>query len=718
MSRPRLSRTNLLALGLLGTGNTFEVIQKLAGHTFIGAAHAWLGPLAIAATTLSNIGSNLIASSIEKKNHVREAARNLLTNRDIALSQAVAIQARLLQMSPFIHDSKQRERLERIAQEAHNWWLALVHNPLREELDPFRDAQFLEKFAEQLAGRRPLLIDQITWEELLREADSTLDQTGRLEDGWITWSASKLATDLGQDFVEAIKSDFEFNGKSYAAISLRFFAEILLEVRGVAANQGELSRQTRQALEGLLKVLPGLDKVLAQLADVAALLQKLNQLPADIKSQLADTENRIFSQLDRIEDKLDALRKEVERALKQIAVREPESVSPRPFRSKGQDTKLFVSPGEIGDSVHPTTQADVHPVAVKENERRVQRLRFARRYCIFGLMVWMIGVIVGYAPPRTVSQGDLGRLLHHNCWICYDPSGLRQTTNGIFLYPTLTSIGQDLDVIKTAGFSGIVTFGSTDTLAEVPQLAKERGLAVIMGVWNPNNQMEVRTAIRQAKYVDGYCIGHNGLKKDYSISELKTTVLRVQRETKLPVTTTEWALRYETQLAGLGDWLFPDVHIPVRSTPNDKPKVDVERDVKLFVAALKQMAEHARQQHKLLVLKCIAYPHSGIEGASPTNQALFFNTVLNRLEDTQEGLPVTVSIAPMSAFDAPWKKGRPYFEWDPYVGLLRPFESERTNNSPRISPAAQFILEHYGRIRRSEGEKTIDQKPGTVPGQE
>ena len=88
-------------------------------------------------------------------------------------------------------------------------------------------------------------------------------------------------------------------------------------------------------------------------------------------------------------------------------------------------------------------------------------------------------------------------------------------------FPKIDSMRKELNWIKNGGFKGIITFSSNGTLSNIPELAKEEGLSVIMGVWDPNNKYEVKMAIIKKHYVDAYCVGHNGLGTLYSYKALK-----------------------------------------------------------------------------------------------------------------------------------------------------------------------------------------------------
>jgi hypothetical protein len=85
--------------------------------------------------TLGHIGADLIASAIEKRSGAREAAINLLTNHDIALTQAAAIRRRSEDCARRLHQPGQTEQRDRllaiaaVANEREQWWLKAVQDP-------------------------------------------------------------------------------------------------------------------------------------------------------------------------------------------------------------------------------------------------------------------------------------------------------------------------------------------------------------------------------------------------------------------------------------------------------------------------------------------------------------------------------------------------------------------------------------------------------------
>lgn len=269
----------------------------------------------------------------------------------------------------------------------------------------------------------------------------------------------------------------------------------------------------------------------------------------------------------------------------------------------------------------------------------------------------------------TPNPADVTRLIQHNRWIGYDPSQFDPTRNPA---PSLDSIVSDLTQLRTAGFTGIITYGGSGTLKNIPELARKEGLKTIMGVWDAANDTEIATAAMQYKYVDAYCVGHNSLDRDYVIADLARATRRLRNYTHRPVSTTELAIEYKfnERLAKLGDWLFPDAHLEISDSPGTRSNVNINRDVATFMQSANDLAKVAQALHQPLMFKTVAYPWHGAFNASEDAQAEFYSTLIDTLRSPQSGLPLRVSIAAHSAFDSPWKVGGEFQEWDPYTGLL------------------------------------------------
>lgn len=289
--------------------------------------------------------------------------------------------------------------------------------------------------------------------------------------------------------------------------------------------------------------------------------------------------------------------------------------------------------------------------------------------CTLALLLIPFGLTSLGSAPRPVSS-ELLRLLHGNNWLSYEPRDF---------HPDLTDnvsehqIHQELAMIRHAGFTGIITFGSRADLARIPGMARQYGLSVIMGIWNPNDRNELRNAWEQRESVDAYCVGHNCLSDDRgqslcTLSELQTAIQWLRRQTGKPVSTTQLAKLYdpsELRLNTMTDFLFPDIHTTFSNS-------DFDEQIEQTLRQIRRMADIARQYDRPLVVKMLTYPvrRGPDEPENPVQQAEFFRQVLQKVRDPIEGPAIPVGMAPATAFDDEWKTGANFFDWDPYTGMF------------------------------------------------
>jgi exo-beta-1,3-glucanase (GH17 family) len=303
------------------------------------------------------------------------------------------------------------------------------------------------------------------------------------------------------------------------------------------------------------------------------------------------------------------------------------------------------------------------------------------------IAVWY-HVVGPHASPWFVSEADVIALVQRKCWVTYDPRSSDPLAGYI---PTPDSMQTDLLQIKKAGFTGVVTFSSYEPFDMIPHYANRIGLEVIMGVWDPTDRREALLSASAKKYVDGYAVGHNGLGASYTYSELVKRIRWLRLRTRRPVTTTERMGKYlhDSRLLTVGDWVFPDVHLSLRDTTQTLPvpifRADAKRNVKETFGYARQIAVLARQHRRPVLLKMVTYPMNGITDACLIEQADYFSLLLDSRRDATANVPLDVAVSVHSAFDTPWKKAWPFYQWDPYTGLLD------VNGHPR--PAAAVVIE-------------------------
>jgi exo-beta-1,3-glucanase (GH17 family) len=266
-------------------------------------------------------------------------------------------------------------------------------------------------------------------------------------------------------------------------------------------------------------------------------------------------------------------------------------------------------------------------------------------------------------------QSETADLVRKPKWIAYEPSNWNPSRLWSL---DLESVRAELFWIKQAGFDGVITFTSRGDFAEIPRLAKEQGLAVIMGIWDPQNYDETGAAISQRQFVDAYCVGHDGWPYRYSYEVLVKTIGHVRFRTGRPVSTTQRINYYlnDKRFLSLGDWLFPDTLLPLMDKDSYGYTVNVQRDVATTIELANKL-DQINQGGKPILLKMVGYP-ARIDDydVSDNAQTKFFIALGNAQKDVGTSLSTNISISMYSAFDMSWKHGPPFYDWESQTGLF------------------------------------------------
>ena len=275
------------------------------------------------------------------------------------------------------------------------------------------------------------------------------------------------------------------------------------------------------------------------------------------------------------------------------------------------------------------------------------------------------------ATSFTAKRSDrikLEDLFKNLCWVAYSPTSFDPTTDPI-QWPSKESVREDLQVLRSAGFNGLVTYGAkyrdrnkSKRLLDIPRLAQKTGFnAMIVGVWDPTDEEELQAAERASRYsiVIGYSIGNEGLDVRYNLKTLTTTIDRIRETTGKPVTTTEEVGDYlseDSPLRHIGDWIFPNVHPYFASLRN--PQEAVRWTAEMFDI-------FRPFSPKPLIFKEVGLPSSdGSPTLTERDQAQYYKL----LKET--GAVYVV----FEAFDAPWKhlsNPQSGIDPEPHWGIFR-----------------------------------------------
>lgn len=249
-------------------------------------------------------------------------------------------------------------------------------------------------------------------------------------------------------------------------------------------------------------------------------------------------------------------------------------------------------------------------------------------------------------PTPVVSDSinlEPPRQLFSLCWVAYTPTNYNPDANPR-VDPSEDSIQQDLAVLQKAGFTGLVTYGASGALANVPRVAQEMNFqGLIMGVWDPKDQNERNQAIavKDNPVVVGYVIGNEGLGSRYSIEELRSSMNALRQATGKPVATTEQLNDYgDSALLNLGDWVFPNVH------PFYQGLTDPQEAVQWTKQAYDDLR---RRSGRAVLLKEVGLPSGGDSRGllTATSQAEYYR----QLNGTG------VKFVYFESFDQSWKQG-------------------------------------------------------------
>jgi len=266
-------------------------------------------------------------------------------------------------------------------------------------------------------------------------------------------------------------------------------------------------------------------------------------------------------------------------------------------------------------------------------------------YCVLWLSL-LILFSIGFFPYQLVATTSQSweQKITQIVWVGYFPltADPNQDTEA-----TPEAIWEDLQVLRQAGFTGLVTYGALGIMgrefAEIAEAAGFEGL--LMGVWDPNNTEELAAtqAASDIAIVLGFCIGNEGLHRRYQLPELMDAMQHLRDVTGKPVTTTEELHDYaDADFRLVGDWLFPNVH------PYFSNVLNPERAVLWTQGAFKHLT---KKNDKFVLFKEVGLPTAGDadEKLSEANQKTYYV----QLAETD------VRFVYFEAFDQPWKTHLP-----------------------------------------------------------
>ena len=287
--------------------------------------------------------------------------------------------------------------------------------------------------------------------------------------------------------------------------------------------------------------------------------------------------------------------------------------------------------------------------------------------CALGLVFLVSAALLlaVYFPRANTDAWE--RQMTRITWVAYSPPTSNPDQE---LEASLDDIRADLSILRQAGFTGLVSYGSTGVMGhDLPRLAQEAGFeGLIMGVWDPfdADEMAAAEAAAPLPIVLGFCVGNEGLGIRYSLAELSAAIEQLRETTGKPVTTTEQIEDYaDPQLLALGDWVFPNVHPYFHNQLQPLPAVQWTKNA---------YDDFLRRTDRYVLFKEVGLPTAPDTGLSEENQKTYY------LELAQ----TNVQFVYFEAFDQPWKITLPV---EPHWGL---FYADRT---PKLLGASLLVVE-------------------------
>jgi len=233
-------------------------------------------------------------------------------------------------------------------------------------------------------------------------------------------------------------------------------------------------------------------------------------------------------------------------------------------------------------------------------------------------------------------------------------SPFQKGQNAIYnVMPSEEEIREDVELLS-GSTRALRTYSSLRSLAAVPDIARDYGMDVVIGIWlgmdTIINEDEIQAGIALANAstnVTSVMVGNETiLRGEFSATDLGVLMDRVRREVNVPVSTAEpwhvW-LRYP-ELADHVDY------ITVHMLPYWEG-IDVDIAVDYIVDKMEQL--EAAFPDKQILIGEVGWPSDGrtreAAVASEANEALFLRRFLHRAEE------LNYEYFLMEAFDQPWK---------------------------------------------------------------
>jgi exo-beta-1,3-glucanase (GH17 family) len=239
------------------------------------------------------------------------------------------------------------------------------------------------------------------------------------------------------------------------------------------------------------------------------------------------------------------------------------------------------------------------------------------------------------ARPAKAKPAAWKTRLKNTIFVAYTPTGFDPTTRPV-QRPAVEEIRKDLAAIRQlaedAGIDrrqvGITTYGCKDGLEAVAPVAKELGMAMLLGVFDPRNEDELKHAqslLEQEDLEDtiaGVVVGNEALTfRRASMKDIESAVKRLRAVRSVPMTTTEVVQSYgDARLFSMCDFTLANAHAVFAGVFDPRSGAD------WVMTQANALARSAPAGHPVLI-KEAGWP-SGPSPFSPEQQEQFWRAML------------------------------------------------------------------------------------------
>ena len=239
------------------------------------------------------------------------------------------------------------------------------------------------------------------------------------------------------------------------------------------------------------------------------------------------------------------------------------------------------------------------------------------------------------AKPKSLRTGWREKL-RNSLLIAYTPTGFDPTVDPV-KQPAVDDIRADLQAIRAfvdaAGIrgskAGIVLYGCHDGLERIPQIAREFDLSVVLGIFNPASETEVRNAIELLKQTSledaiiACCVGNESTTfRRATFDQIARAVERLRRVRAVPMTTTEIVQAYGNKRLfdpAIADFTLVNAHALFAGVNEPKAAAGWAAE------RIRDLIDLAPEGH-LIVVKEVGWPR-GPQPFTPEQQRTYWETL-------------------------------------------------------------------------------------------